>query len=102
MPAYQVYRLKEALRAPFRSAPHTSGVTTLKPKDYEKTDVMDAPTPYAAWLARRESESALLVGDALETAEGALWVYKYIGFEEARWYVPEPSAPAPAAPVAVP
>jgi hypothetical protein len=94
MPAYQVYRLKETLRAQFRSAPHTSGVTVLKPKDYERADVVDAASPYAAWLDRRDSEGALLVGDAMETADGVLYVYKYIGCEEARWYVPEPAAPA--------
>ena len=101
MPAYHVHRLKETLRAAFRTAPHTSGVTILKPRDYEKAEMLEAATPYAAWLARRESADALLVGDVLETAEGALYVYKFIGFEEARWYVPEPAAPASAAPIAV-
>ncbi len=101
MPAYQVHRLKETLRAAFRTAPHTSGVTVLKPKDYERADTVEAATPYAAWLARRESAGALVVGDALEAADGALCVYKFIGFEEARWYVPESAAPASAAPVAV-
>ena len=40
-------------RQQFRWAPHTSGLTIVKLKDYEKADAVDASTPYAAWLALR-------------------------------------------------
>src|SRR6266851_1247308 len=93
MPAYQIHRLKESQRQQFRWAPHTSGVTLARPKDYEPGAVVQAESPYAAWLALRSTEQALQVGDMLEV-EGELRIYKYIGFEEARWFVPEP-APAP-------
>src|SRR5579871_4705255 len=95
MPAYQIHRLKDSQRQQFRWAPHTSGLSVVKPKDYDKDTVIDAESPYAAWLALRETEQALQVGDIVELEGGELRIYKYIGFEEARWYVPEP-APQPA------
>jgi hypothetical protein len=94
MPAYQIHRLKESQRQQFRWAPHTSGVTIVKPKDYEKGSMVEAASPYAVWLNLRETEQALQVGDLVEVEAGDLRIYKYIGFEEARWYVPEP-APQP-------
>lgn len=73
----------------------------MKPKDYEKDAEIEAASPYAAWVALRESEKALQVGDLLEFQGGEIRIFKYIGFEEARWYVPEPGLPADAASVAV-
>ena len=97
MPAYQIHRLKDSQRQQFRWAPHTSGVTIAKPRDYEAARVVEAASPYAVWLALRETEEELDVGDLLEVEGGELRILKYIGFEEARWFVPEP-APSPAAP----
>jgi hypothetical protein len=104
MPAYQIHRLKESQRQQFRWAPHTSGVTIAKPKDYEKGALTEAASPYAVWLAQRDTDEQLQVGDLLELENGDLRIYKYIGFEEARWFVPEAtpppqqeSQPAPAA-----
>jgi len=94
MPLYQIHRLKESQRQQFRWAAHTSGVTIVKPKDYEKGSTMEAATPYAAWLELRETEQALGVGDVIELEGGELRICKYVGFEEARWYVPEPVAQA--------
>lgn len=91
MPVYQIHRLKDAPRQQFRWAPHTPGVTIVKPKDYDKGAAEEASSPYAVWLALRESEQALGIGDLLELESGELHICKYIGFEEARWYVPEPS-----------
>ena len=45
MPCYQVFRLRENLRQQFRWAPHLSGVTALKPKDYEEDFSVDATSP---------------------------------------------------------
>jgi len=101
MPAYQIHRLREAARQQFRWAPHTSGVTIVKPKDYEKDAMVEAANSYAAWVALRESDKALQVGDLLELESGELRIFKYIGFEEARWHGPEPASPADAAAVAV-
>ena len=97
MPAYQIHRLKDNQRQHFRWAPHTSGVTIAKPKDYEPGQAAEGPSPYAVWLVLRGTEHALQVGDLLEVENGELRILKYIGFEEARWYVPEP-VPSPAAP----
>jgi len=94
MPAYQIHRLRESARLPFRNAPHTAGATVVKAKDYERGPVVEASSPYAAWMTLRESADALQVGDLLEIEGGELRIFKYIGFEEARWYVLEP-VPAP-------
>ena len=102
MPAYRIHRMKDHYRQHFRWAPHTSGMTVVKPKDYEAGAAVEAASPYAVWLELRESEQALEVGDVLEAENGELRIYKYIGFEEARWFVPEPPpAEATAAPVEV-
>ncbi len=98
MPVYQIHRLKETQRQQFRWAPHTSGVTIVKPKDYEKGQVQEAASPYAVWLALRGGQDALALGDLLELESGQLQIFKYIGFEEARWYVAEPVPSAAAAP----
>jgi hypothetical protein len=104
MPLYQIHRMKDAPRQQFRWAPHTSGVTVAKPKDYEPGTNVEAPTAYAAWVELRGSATPLDIGDILES-EGELRILKYIGFEEARWFVPEPhshreAADHSAAPVA--
>ena len=93
MPAYQVHRLKDAHRQQFRCAPHTSGLSTVKPKDYEKKRVVEAASVYSAWDELRRTDQPLQVGDILEAEAGTLHICKYIGFEEARWFVPE-AAPA--------
>ena len=90
MPLYQIHRLKESHRQQFRWAPHTPGITIAKPQDYEKGSPVEGASPYAVWLALRETEQALSVGDLVEIEGGELRILKYIGFEEARWYAPEP------------
>ena len=89
MSAYRIYRMKESTRQQFRWAPHTIGVTNVKPKDYELTVTVEAPTPYAVWTATEGLADALQVGDILESESGELRIYKYVGFEEAQWVVPE-------------
>jgi hypothetical protein len=108
MPDYQIHRLKETQRQQFRWAPHTPGVTVVKLKDYEPGPLVEAASPYALWLGLRETDNAIAVGDLIEVAgelmapgNGELRILKYIGFEEARWYVPEPVARATEDPVAV-
>jgi hypothetical protein len=104
MPAYQIHRMKETQRQQFRWAPHTPGVTIVKLKDYELGAVIEAASPYALWLELRESGDALAVGDLIEVlgnSPGELRILKYIGFEEARWYSPEPAPAAAGEPVAV-
>ena len=93
MPAYQIHRLKDSQRQSFRWAPHTSGVTMVKPKDYEPGTAVEAASPYALWTDLRDSDHPLQVGDLLESEGGELRIFKYVGFEEARWFVPE-TAPA--------
>jgi hypothetical protein len=98
--------MKDAPRQQFRWAPHVSGAASVKMKDYEPVGEVEAESEYAAWASLRQSERPLEVGDILEflladaTSTGALRICKYVGFEEARWFVPEqPAAAAAPAPV---
>lgn len=85
--------MKDAPRQQFRNAPHVSGVANVKPKDYEANAELEveADSEYAAWAAMRTTEQPLHVGDLLEAAGGGLRICKYVGFEEARWILPEPT-----------
>jgi len=89
--------MKENPRQQFRWAPHVSGAANVKPKDYEAAGEIEAENEYAAWALLRGSETPLLVGDLLEPATGQIRICKYVGFEEARWVVPESLMPEPAA-----
>ncbi len=81
--------MKDGPRQAFRWAPHTSGVSTLKPKDFEPDGELEASGAYEAWTLLRGTERALEVGDVLESPSGEIRICKYVGFEEARWLVPE-------------
>jgi hypothetical protein len=93
MPSYRIHRLKAHLKQSFRSAPHVSGVANVKPRDYEQEEenflTVEAATPYAAYFEMKETATPLEPGDLLE-ADGVLRIYKFVGFEEARWVLPEP------------
>ena len=100
MAVYRIHRLRDTVRQQFRWGAHTAGLTTIRPKDYEGTAAVEAPTCYAAWTALKGTDGALQPGDVLETENGELRIFKYVGFEEAQWILPEPkplSEPAPAA-----
>jgi hypothetical protein len=92
MLVFRIHRMKENPRQQFRWAPHVSGVANVKPKDYEAAGEIEAENEYAAWALLRGSETPLMVGDLLELATGQLRICKYVGFEEARWFLPEPVA----------
>ncbi len=89
MPLFRIHRMKESARQQFRWAPHTIGISKVKPKDYEIIHSVQAVSVYAAWMALKDTEDALRVGDILEVEGGELRIYKYVGFEEAEWQLPE-------------
>ena len=67
----------------------------MKPKDYEFSKEAEAATPYAVWKLLSEEGEPLRPGDLLELSTdegtpGELRIAKYIGFEPAQWFVPEP------------
>jgi hypothetical protein len=93
MPNYRIYRMKEAPRQHFRSAPHVSGAADVKRKDYEEGGEIEAANEYAAWENLRASEKPLEIGDLLEIESGELRICKYIGFETASWVLPAATAP---------
>ena len=98
MPMYRIHRLKDHLRQQVRLAPHVSGTATVKPRDYQLVDEaeistaprIEAQTPYAAFFALRDTGTPLEVGDLLEAEDGSLRIFKFVGFEEAQWALPEP------------
>ena len=89
MPVFRIHRMKDTPRQQFRWAPHVSGAANVKQKDYEPSTEVEAENEYAAWALLRGSEAALQVGDILELPAGQLRICKYVGFEEARWFIPE-------------
>jgi hypothetical protein len=103
MAAYRIYRMKEQASQQFRWAPHVSGATQVKRKDYDEGLAAEAANEYAAWQALRDAGTPLRVGDLLEAAGGELRICKYVGFDAAQWIVPEvktglESTPAAAGP----
>lgn len=95
MPLYRVHRMKQTPRESFRWAAHTGGLAIVKPKDYDLSGEIESPTPYSAWKSFSSSDSPLAPGDLLETlgpegVTGDLLIAKYIGFEPAKWWMPEP------------
>jgi hypothetical protein len=94
MAIYRIHRLRNHLRQSFRYAPHVSGAADVRPRDYSPAntpdDTVDAATPYAAYFATRETTAPLEPGDLLESETGELRIFKFVGFEEARWILPEP------------
>ena len=99
MVEYRIHRLKESARSQFRWAPHTAGLSNVKPKDYEAGSTVTAATPYDAWNHLKGTPEALQPGDVLESEDGQLRICKYVGFEEAQWQLPEvrTTSEAPAA-----
>src|SRR6516165_6275576 len=90
MSTYRIHRLRAHLRQGFRYAPHVSGAANVKPRDYSPAEALEATTPYAAYFAMRSTEAPLELGDMLESETGELRIFKFVGFDEARWIVPEP------------
>lgn len=89
MPTYRIFRMKEQARLSFRAAPHTSGETAVKLKDYVESGVVEADSTYEAWEMLRSTDQALAVGDVLESELGGIKICKYIGFDDAKWILPD-------------
>ncbi len=67
----------------------------VKQKDYDVDSEVEAATPYALWSDSKAGGSDLCPGDVLETVRedgvpGELQIFKYIGFEPAKWWIAEP------------
>ncbi len=88
MPVYRIFRLRPHLKQSFRNAPHVGGLCGVKPRDYQESGVVEAPSHYAAWFQMRSGDAPLEVGDILDS-EAGLCIVKYVGFEAAQWVQPE-------------
>jgi hypothetical protein len=100
MASYRIYRMKEQASQQFRWAPHVSGATQIRRKDYDEAGSIESPNEYAAWQAKRDGGTPLRVGDLLEGPGGELRICKYVGFEAAQWIAPEVKTGLESAPVA--
>ncbi len=98
MARFRIYYLRESRRQAFRDAVPAAGPLELKKRDYESDGEIEAETPYAAWQQWRTQSRPIAVGDVLEAESGTLFVCRYVGFEEARWYQPPAPELQPAAP----
>jgi hypothetical protein len=101
---YRIHRIKDAAGEHFRWAAHTGGPAIVKPKDYDAKGELEAASPYAGWKALSARGDPLQMGDLLEELSpdgvpGTLYIAKYIGFERASWFVPEPKEAAAPAPI---
>jgi len=102
MPCYRIHHLKDHLRQSFRQAPHVSGTASVKPRDYMPGDLIEARSPYAAYFELKSAERPIELGDLLESESGELRIFKFVGFEEACWVLPEVKAPVSGEAAAVP
>jgi hypothetical protein len=105
MPSYRIHHLRDHLKQSFRNAPHVSGTAAVKPRDYTPGDSIEARSPYAAYFELRNNGKLIEPGDLLESEGGELRIFKFVGFEEAQWVLPEikpsTSGEAAAVPAAV-
>ena len=109
MPLYRVLYLKDQAAVDrFRALPPPEGPANIKPKDYVLSCEIDAPNEYAVWRtlqgdgAKERDLRPMGVGDVLEmvAAEsgggvrldgaGKPRVCRYVGFDDAVWFVFEP------------
>ncbi len=89
MSTYRIFRMKPQDRQRFRWAPHTAGLCSAKPKDYEEQGAVEASTVYAAWAQLKAAGHPLDLGDILIDPNEQMRIVKYVGFEEVRWLIPE-------------
>jgi hypothetical protein len=97
MARYRIHRIRETVKEQFRWAAHTGGTAIVKPKDYDFDSELEGATPYAMWSTLKAEGNNLCPGDVLEMVngdgtQGELQIFKYIGFEPATWWIPEPKA----------
>src|ERR1043166_6382357 len=96
MPSYRVHRLRKHLCQQFRYAPHVIGTASVKPRDYEPGEAVEAAFPYGAFFAMRDAGTPHDPGCLLEAEAGGSRIFKFVGFEEAYWSPPEPVESVPA------
>ena len=100
MASFRIHRMKENPRQQFRWAPHTAGAMQIKPRDFEGGETVEGSGFYDVWTQLKESSQALQIGDVLESQSGELRIYKYVGFEQAQWVIPEIKSGLEAVPLA--
>ncbi len=93
MASFRIYRMRPHVKQNFRWAPHIAGLATVKQRDYEPDNEVEAPNEYALWAELKGSGKPLEIGDIVEAA-GELKICKFVGFEAAKWAETEVPAAA--------
>lgn len=87
MVSFKIHRLKDQVSAQFRWAPHTSGPATVKQKDYEVVGEVESTSAYSLFNQLHATPNALRVGDLVELPDGSLKIFKFVGLDDAAWFV---------------
>jgi len=99
MVSFKIHRLKDHVSSQFRWAPHTAGPATVKQRDYEISGEMEALSAYALFNELRGTANQLRVGDLLELPDGTIRIFKFVGLEEANWFIAPVRPELPGSPV---
>jgi len=87
MVSFKIHRLKDQVSSQFRWAPHTAGAATVKQKDYELVGEVESTSAYALFNQLIGTPNALRVGDLVELPDGSLKIFKFVGLDDATWFV---------------
>lgn len=90
MASYRIFQLREDCVQAFQDRGPKAGTISLRDSRYDEVGVVNADTPYGAWLMLRQESRAegvreLGVGDVLQTGEEAPLVCTWWGFDQAEW-----------------
>lgn len=97
MPSYRIFQLREDYVQAFQDKAPKAGKISLRDSRYDEVGVVNADTPYEAWLMLRQESHAegvreMGVGDVLQTGDEAPLVCVWWGFEKAQWMSVEQEA----------
>ena len=88
--SFRIFRLDPGHAARFREATPDSLKRELKRRRYIEAGTVEAESPYEAWkVLQAADDSALAVGDVLQTGSENPLLCTYWGFDTATWDTPE-------------
>ena len=90
MPSYRIFQLRADYVQAFQDRAPKPGKSSLRDSRYDEVGVVNADTPYEAWLimrqeTREDDVRELGVGDVLQLGEDAPMVCTWWGFDRAEW-----------------
>ena len=90
MASYRIFQLREDYVQAFQDRAPKAGTISLRDSRYDEVGVVNADTPYEAWLilrqeTRDDAVRELGVGDVLQLGDDAPMVCTWWGFDRAAW-----------------